>query len=103
MMTKKQDINLKTPEEVAKIIEDIKEAFEDEIADLLLQERSQYEQEKVQFDKEKEEFRFEQEEFLRQAEEIAAEQLQSKNSNMEDMQAQLDSALNELQKYKSGS
>ena len=42
-------------------LQDIKEAFEDEIADLLLQERSQYEQEKVQFDKEKEEFRFEQE------------------------------------------
>ncbi|KAL5258859.1 hypothetical protein ACHWQZ_G009355 [Mnemiopsis leidyi] len=95
--------DLKTPEEVAKIIEDIKEAFEDEIADLLLQEREQYETEKAQFEKEKGEFRVEQEEFLKQAEEIAAEQLQKKNSKMDEMQTQLDSALTELQKYRSGS
>ncbi|KAL5258855.1 hypothetical protein ACHWQZ_G009355 [Mnemiopsis leidyi] len=93
--------DLKTPEEVAKIIEDIKEAFEDEIADLLLQEREQYETEKAQFEKEKGEFRVEQEEFLKQAEEIAAEQLQKKNSKMDEMQTQLDSALTELQKYRS--
>ena len=41
--------------------QDIKEAFEDEIADLLLQEREQYETEKAQFEKEKGEFRVEQE------------------------------------------
>ena len=40
---------------------DIKVAFEDEIADLLLSEREQYEVEKKQFVKEKEEFRIEQE------------------------------------------
>jgi len=95
--------DMKTPEEVAKIIEDIKEAFEDEIADLLLQEREQYEKEKAQFEKEKGDFRVEQEEFLKQAEEIAAEQLQKKNSKMDEMQTQLDSALSELQKYRSGS
>ena len=41
-------------------------------------------------------------EFLKQAEEIAAEQLQKKNSKMNEMQTQLDSALSELQKYRSG-
>ena len=41
-------------------------------------------------------------EFLKQAEEIAAEQLQKKNSKMDEMQTQLDSALSELQKYRSG-
>lgn len=95
--------DLKTPEEVAKIIEDIKEAFEDEIADLLLQEREQYETEKAQFETEKGEFRVEQEEFLKQAEEIAAEQITKKNAKVDEMQTQLDSALSELQKYRSGS
>ncbi|XP_063679295.1 myosin-9-like isoform X5 [Bolinopsis microptera] len=94
--------DLKTPEEVAKIIEDIKEAFEDEIADLLLQEREQYETEKAQFETEKGEFRVEQEEFLKQAEEIAAEQITKKNAKVDEMQTQLDSALSELQKYRSG-
>ena len=42
-------------------MQDIKEAFEDEIADLLLQEREQYDTEKAQFEKEKGEFRVEQE------------------------------------------
>ena len=42
-------------------VQDIKEAFEDEIADLLLQEREQYDTEKAQFEKEKGEFRVEQE------------------------------------------
>ena len=53
--------DMKSPEEVAKIIEDIKEAFEDEIADLLMQEREQFEKERSEFQREREEFKLEQE------------------------------------------
>ena len=41
--------------------QDIKEAFEDEIADLLMSEREQYEKERKNFEREKEDFRVEQE------------------------------------------
>jgi len=91
---------MKSPEEVAKIIEDIKEAFEDEIADLLMSEREQYEKERKSFEKEKEDFRVEQEEFLVQAEELAGEQMTDKNVKLSEMKEQLDSALSELKKYK---